>query len=101
VQKDKSMKKLKRHDDAILCIFSPKGIAGSDVITASDSNFRIWSFKKKTIYNSIAVSRPSQEDLDKFIKNTIKMTRLIPADKENLCIDHPLNSVSFYQKELL
>ena len=43
------MKKLKRHDDAILCVYSPNGITGTDVISASaDFNFRIWRFKKKT-----------------------------------------------------
>ena len=53
------MKRLKRHEDAILCIYSKDGTAGKDVITASDNSFRIWSFKKKTIYNSIKVQRPT------------------------------------------
>lgn len=88
------MKKLKRHDDAILCIFSPKGPTGTDVITASDNNFRIWSFKKKTIYNSIGLVRPTPDELDKFMKDVVKSSRLIPAKAENLCVDHPLNSVS-------
>lgn len=86
-------KKLKRHDDAILCIYSPKGPAGTDVITASEGNFRIWSFGKKTIFKAIDVKRPNQQSLDEFINNTIKHTRLIPAEKENFCPDHPLNSV--------
>jgi hypothetical protein len=88
------MKKLKRHEDAIVCIFSPKGSTGTDVITASDNNFRIWSFKKKTIYNSIGLVRPSQEEIDQFMKDVIKQTRFVPAKAENLCNDHPLNSVS-------
>lgn len=88
------MKRLKRHDDAILTIFSPKGIAGTDVITASDGNFRIWSFKKNTVYNSIGFSRPSQEELEKFMKAVVKYSRFMPAEPENLCSDHPLNSVS-------
>lgn len=88
------MKKLKRHDDAILCIFSPKGPSGTDVITASDNNFRIWSFKKKTIYNSIGLVRPTPDELDKFMRDVVKSSRLIPAKAENLCVDHPLNSVS-------
>lgn len=92
-QKDKSMKKLKRHDDAIICIFSPNGPTGTDVITASDNNLRIWSFKKKTIYNSIGLVRPSPEELEKFMKDDAKKNRLIPAKAENLCVDHPLNSV--------
>jgi hypothetical protein len=88
------MKKLKRHDDAIVAIYSKEGPAGKDVITASDGNFRIWSFKKKTIYNSVGVNRPSTEELDAFMKELVKEARFIPAKAKNLCPDHPLNSVS-------
>jgi hypothetical protein len=88
------MKRLKRHEDAILCIYSKDGVAGKDVITASDNSFRIWSFKKKTIYNSIRVQRPSHEELELFMKDVIKHTRFIPAKAENFCPDHALNSVS-------
>jgi hypothetical protein len=88
------MWKLKRHEDAIVCIFSPKGSTGTEVITASDNDFRIWSFKKRTIFNSIGLVRPSQEEIDQFMKDVIKQTRFVPAKAENLCNDHPLNSVS-------
>lgn len=69
-------------------------MAGTDVITASDNNFRIWSFKKKTVYNSIGFNRPTQEELEKFMKVVVKHTRFMPTEPENLCPDHPLNSVS-------
>jgi hypothetical protein len=87
------VKRLKRHDDAILCIYSKDGMAGKDVITASDNSFRIWSFKKNTIYNSIRVQRPSPEELDQFMKDIVKLTRFRPVQAENFCPDHALNSV--------
>lgn len=67
--KDKAMKKLKRHDDAILCVYSPNGMNGTKVISASaDSNFRVWSFEKKTVVSKVGVERPSEEELDPFIE---------------------------------
>ena len=59
--------RLKRHQDAILALHSPKGIEGTLVVSGSaDEKLRIWEMKEKTISKSIGFGRPPDSHLMKY-----------------------------------
>ena len=59
--------RLKRHQDAVLALYSPDGAEGSLICSGSaDEKLRIWDMKEKSISKAIPFARPPDDRLMKY-----------------------------------
>jgi len=85
-------KKLKRHKDSVISLYSPKGIDGGLLISGSaDHSIRTWDLLKKKISSKLQVSRPDDELLFKFKEKN-------GVEPVNYAEDHILNNPKTLQK---
>ena len=61
------VQRLKRHQDAILCLWAPAGETGSMLVSASaDEKIRIWDMQTRSISPYISVERPADNILIRY-----------------------------------
>lgn len=61
------VQRLKRHQDAVLTLYSPDGINGSLFCSGSaDERLRVWDLKETKISKAIPFGRPSDDKMVKF-----------------------------------
>ena len=59
--------RLKRHQDAVLALYSPDGIEGQLICSGSaDEKLRVWDMKERTISKAIPFARPTDDRLMKY-----------------------------------
>ena len=78
--------RMKRHDESILAIHSPQGIAGDHLITASaDENMRIWDMGESSMSELISFKRPADSYLlkSKNMANGPSLIKLIENNNSN------------------
>ena len=87
VLKPKAYKhKLKKfHEDSVLCLFSPDGTEGAEIMSGgSDHSIRVWKLKRKKLATSIDVPHPTEDELYQF-------KELVGKAKNHAPI-HPINT---------
>jgi F-box and WD-40 domain protein 1/11/F-box/WD-40 domain protein 7 len=85
-------KKLKRHKDAVLSLYSPKGMDGGLLVSGSaDHSIRTWDLLKKKISSKLQVNRPEEDRLFKFKEKN-------QVEPVNYAEDHILNNPKTLQK---
>ena len=58
------IQRLKRHDDAVLMLYSPEGNDGSHLFSASaDEVVRIWDMRDRSISKPMSFTRPNDNKL--------------------------------------
>ena len=58
------LQRLKRHDDAVLKLYSPEGSEGSVIFSASaDEVMRIWDMSERSISKPMPFKRPNDNRL--------------------------------------
>ena len=61
------LSRLKRHQDAVLALYSPGGLTGTMICSGSaDEKLRVWDMDKKTISKAIPFDRPTDDRLMKY-----------------------------------
>ena len=61
------LQRLKRHQDAVLALYSPDGIDGQLICSGSaDEKLRVWDMKERTISKAIPFARPTDDRLMKY-----------------------------------
>ena len=57
------LSRLKRHQDAVLALYSPDGLTGSLCCSGSaDERLRVWDMKETTISKAIPFGRPPDDN---------------------------------------
>ena len=76
--------RLKRHQDAVLALYSPDGIEGSLICSGSaDEKLRVWDLEAKTISKAIPFSRPTDDRLMKYRNMTGDTLPMFPNQVAN------------------
>jgi len=83
-------KKLKRHKDAVLTIYSPNGIDGGILLSGSaDDCIKIWDLENQRNLRRLFVNRPEEDFLLKYVTD----------DPPNYAEDHVLNTEKALKKQ--
>ena len=78
--------RMKRHDESILALHSPEGMAGDHLITAAaDEHFRIWNMAEQQVSGLVPFQRPADSYLLKFknMANGMGLIKLIEDNHSN------------------
>lgn len=91
------MQRLKRHDDAVMALYSPEGYQGNVIFSASaDEVVRLWDMADRSISKPISFKRPKDNKLMPY-RMTDDQVRVADEDESQVYSSGPNNTEEVYR----